>query len=156
VKCLVGGGKFTLQGTVSRARLQEYFDEWVFRFNRRHARSRGLLFHTLLGQAVDAGRITYREMRLAGRTRPTPLPPTGARSRPASLDLGEFGLPWRGLALPPGTTTARPGLRHWDGKLFSLIPWSTSRIDSTAKDTSSPMRFWSKSAEMHLYLDVCK
>jgi len=111
----------TLQGSVSRAYLQGYFDEWVFRFNRRHARSRGLLFHTLLSQAVDAGPITYREMRLAGRTRPAPLPPAGARSRPASLDLGDVGLPWRGLALPQGMTTARAGPRHRDGEPFCRI-----------------------------------
>ena len=30
-----------------------YFDEWVFCFNRRHPRSRGLLFHTLLRQAAE-------------------------------------------------------------------------------------------------------
>ncbi|MGH9292446.1 MAG: IS1595 family transposase [Acidimicrobiales bacterium] len=92
----------TLQGSVSRAHLQGYFDEWVFRFNRRRSRSRGLLFHTLLSQAVGAGPITYHQMRLAGRTRPPPPPPTGARSRPASLDLGDAGLPWRRLALPGG------------------------------------------------------
>jgi transposase-like protein len=95
----------TLQGSVSSAHLQGYFDEWVFRFNRRHSRSRGLQFHTLLSQAVGAGPITYREMRLAGRTRPAPSPPTRARSRPASLDLGDVGLPWRRLVLSSGRTT---------------------------------------------------
>ena len=38
----------TMQGSVSREHVQAYFDEWVFRFNRRNSRSRGLLFHTLL------------------------------------------------------------------------------------------------------------
>jgi len=37
----------TLQGSVSAEHIQAYFDEWVFRFNRRRSRSRGLLFHTL-------------------------------------------------------------------------------------------------------------
>jgi hypothetical protein len=59
-------------------------DEWVFRFNRRHSRSRGLLFHTLLRQAVDGQPVTYRSLRKAGRTRPAPPPARGAGSpRPA-------------------------------------------------------------------------
>jgi hypothetical protein len=40
----------------------------VFRFNRRHSRSRGLLFHTLLRQAVDGQPVTYRSLR--GSPRP--------------------------------------------------------------------------------------
>lgn len=85
----------TMQGSVSAAHVQAYFDEWVFRFNRRHARSRGLLFHTLLRQAVDAGPVTYRSLRKAGRTRDAPPPPLAARSRPPSLDIGHPELPWR-------------------------------------------------------------
>jgi hypothetical protein len=70
-------------------------DEWVFRFNRRHSRSRGLLFHTLLRQAVDGQPVTYRSLRKAGRTRPAPPPARGARQPPPSLDLGRPELPWR-------------------------------------------------------------
>ena len=50
----------TMQGSVSSEHLQAYFDEWVFRFNRRHSRSRGLLFQTLLRQAVEGRPVTYR------------------------------------------------------------------------------------------------
>ncbi len=85
----------TMQGSVSPEHVQAYFDEWVFRFNRRHSRSRGLLFHRLMKQAVLGEAITYRELRKAGRTRPAPTPPTGARSLPPSLDIGDVGLPWR-------------------------------------------------------------
>lgn len=85
----------TLQGSVSPEHLQAYFDEWVFRFNRRHSRSRGLLFHTLLRQAVDGGPMTYQSMRKAGHTRPAPAPPIATRTHPASLDLEDPGLPWR-------------------------------------------------------------
>ena len=60
----------TMQGSVSPEHVQAYFDEWVFRFNRRHSRSRGLLLHTLLRQAVDGQPVTYRSLRKAGRTRP--------------------------------------------------------------------------------------
>jgi transposase-like protein len=85
----------TVQGSVSPEHLQSYFDEWVFRFNRRHSRSRGLLFHTLMTHAVDGQPLRYRDLRKAGRTRPAPLPASGARPLPASLDIGRPGLPWR-------------------------------------------------------------
>ncbi len=75
----------TMQGSVSPEHVQAYFDEWVFRFNRRHSRSRGLLFHRAdaAGRAGDA--ITYKELRKAGRTRPAPAPLTGPRSLPPSV-----------------------------------------------------------------------
>ena len=85
----------TLQGSISPEHLQAYFDEWVFRFNRRRSRSRGLLFHRLLAQAAHGDAITYHDLRKAGRTRSAPPPPPAARSLPASLDLGPVGLPWR-------------------------------------------------------------
>ena len=43
----------TYQGAVSREHLNYYLDEYTFRFNRRSSRSRGLLFHRLLEQAVQ-------------------------------------------------------------------------------------------------------
>jgi transposase-like protein len=85
----------TLQGSVSPEHLQAYFDEWVFRFNRRRSRSRGLLFHRLMAQAANGDVVTYQDLRKAGRTRPAPPPPPAARSLPASLELGRVGLPWR-------------------------------------------------------------
>ena len=42
----------THQGGIAHARLQSYLDEFVFRFNRRTAKSRGLLFRRLLEQVV--------------------------------------------------------------------------------------------------------
>lgn len=85
----------TLQGSTSPAHLQGYIDEWVFRFNRRRSRSRGLLFYTLLRQAVDAEPLTYRSLRKAGRTRPAPPTTPGPRARPPSLEIGTVELPWR-------------------------------------------------------------
>lgn len=46
----------THQGSVSKDKLQCYLDEFVFRFNRRTAKSRGLLFQRLLIQAVSPSR----------------------------------------------------------------------------------------------------
>jgi len=85
----------TLQGSVSPEHLQAYFDEWVFRFNRRRSRRRGLLFHRLIAQAAASDALTYNQLRKAGRTRSAPPPPPAARALPQSLDLGHVGLPWR-------------------------------------------------------------
>jgi hypothetical protein len=43
----------THHGAVNHDRLQHYLDEFVFRFNRRTAKSRGLLFYRLLERAVN-------------------------------------------------------------------------------------------------------
>ena len=85
----------TLQGSISQAHLQAYFDEWVFRFNRRTSRSRGLLFARLMQLAVEGDPLTYRDLRKAGRSRPPPPPPKRARALPPSLELPDSGLPWR-------------------------------------------------------------
>ena len=42
----------THQGSVDEAHLQTYLDEFVFRFNRRRSRSRGLVFYRVLELAA--------------------------------------------------------------------------------------------------------
>ena len=84
------------QGSVSPEHLQAYLDEWVFRFNRRNAKSRGLLFYTLMRQAVEGDPLTYHSLRKTERTRPGPPGPIpGVRRSPASLDVGYPECPWR-------------------------------------------------------------
>ena len=45
----------THQGAISHTQLDYYLDEFTFRFNRRRARHRGLLFYRLLEGAIAAG-----------------------------------------------------------------------------------------------------
>lgn len=52
----------THQGSVHSTKLDYYLDEYTFRFNRRSARSRGLLFYRLLEQAVVTNPITYEQI----------------------------------------------------------------------------------------------
>ncbi len=52
----------THQGAVQPEQLAYYLDEFVFRFNRRTSRSRGLLFYRLLEQAVVTKPVTYRNI----------------------------------------------------------------------------------------------
>jgi transposase-like protein len=49
----------THQGAVSSAYLQDYLDEFTFRFNRRTSTSRGKLFYRLAQQAVQTPPTTY-------------------------------------------------------------------------------------------------
>jgi transposase-like protein len=49
----------THHGAVQPGHLDDYLDEFVFRFNRRSSRSRGLLFYRLLQQVVATAPVTY-------------------------------------------------------------------------------------------------
>jgi transposase-like protein len=52
----------THQGAVSNKYLDYYLDEYTFRFNRRSAQARGLLFYRLVEQAVQAKRISRTQI----------------------------------------------------------------------------------------------
>lgn len=50
------------QGAVRGKHLEYYLDEYTFRFNRRTSRSRGMLFHRLMQQAVTTASAPYRQI----------------------------------------------------------------------------------------------
>ena len=52
----------THQGAVRAEHLQDYLDEFAFRFNRRKSRSRGKLFYRLAQQAMATEPSTYRQI----------------------------------------------------------------------------------------------
>ena len=52
----------THQGAVRVEHLDDYLNEYVFRFNRRTSKSRGLLFYRLLQQAVATEPASYRSI----------------------------------------------------------------------------------------------
>ncbi|MFT4136624.1 IS1595 family transposase [Microbacterium sp.] len=86
----------TYQGAGTAEHLQEYLDEFVFRFNRRHSRKRGLVFMRLLQRSVHADPMTYQNLvrvPVAKPVKPTGL--SGPRSRPGTLDTTHEHLPWR-------------------------------------------------------------
>ncbi len=86
----------THQGSVEADHLQAYLNEFAFRFNRRGARHRGLLFRRLLEQAVGVGPVTYRSLVVnptPKRTRPSP--PPSRRVAPPTLDISVPSRPWR-------------------------------------------------------------
>lgn len=53
----------TLQGSVSHEHLQDYLNEFTFRFNRRKSASRGKLFFRLMQYAVATNPATYKEIK---------------------------------------------------------------------------------------------
>lgn len=52
----------THHGSVQPGHLDDYLEEFVFRFNRRTSASRGMLFYRLLQQAMVTGPVTYRDV----------------------------------------------------------------------------------------------
>lgn len=93
VKRMIDG---TYHGSGTVEHLPEYLDEFVFRFNRRKSRSRGLVFMRLLRRAVGGHPVTYRH--LVRAPQPKAIRPTGVsgpRSQPGSLDIESPTHPWR-------------------------------------------------------------
>ena len=52
----------THHGAVAIDYLQDYLDEFTFRFNRRTSRARGLLFHRLAQHAANLQPVPYRNI----------------------------------------------------------------------------------------------
>jgi hypothetical protein len=84
---------------VDEAHLPAYLNEFVFRFNRRRSRSRGLVFYRVLELALGHDPVRYQDLIAARRPRAKPLPPPQAGAHPPSLDRPAAGRPWR--AAPP-------------------------------------------------------
>jgi len=93
VKRMVEG---TYQGSGSPEHLQEYLDEFVFRFNRRHAKHRGLVFMRLLQRCVAAPPTTYHDLVRVPRTKTeSPRGVIGPKSQPGTLETLTSARPWR-------------------------------------------------------------
>ena len=85
----------THQGSVDEAHLQSYLDEFVFRFNRRRSRSRGLVFYRVLELAAGHDPVRYHNIVAGKRPRKTPPTPPTARGHPPRLDRPPAERPWR-------------------------------------------------------------
>ena len=53
----------THHGAVDPRHVDDYLDEFTFRFNRRSSKSRGMLFYRLMQQTVTAAPATYIDIR---------------------------------------------------------------------------------------------
>jgi len=85
----------THQGRIDDAHLQSYLNEFVFRFNRRRSRSRGMVFHRVLELAVGHHPVRYRDLGANPQPKRRPPIPPGERGHPPSLDRPRAARPWR-------------------------------------------------------------
>jgi transposase-like protein len=85
----------THQGSVDNAHLPSYLNEFVFRFNRRRSRSRGMVFYRVLELAVAHDPVRYHDLIVAQRPRAIPPVPPRRRGRPPSLERPAANRPWR-------------------------------------------------------------
>ena len=85
----------THQGSVEDAHLPSYLNEFVFRFNRRRSRSRGMLFYRVLELAVGHGPVRYQDLIATRRPRGVPPVPPRHRGHPSSLQRPTSNRPWR-------------------------------------------------------------
>jgi transposase-like protein len=76
----------THQGSVDPAHLASYLDEFVFRFNRRRSRSRGLVFYRVLELAVAHEPVRYRDLIVDPQPKRNPPPGPSGRGHPRSLE----------------------------------------------------------------------
>jgi transposase-like protein len=83
----------THQGRVEEAHLQSYLDEFVFRFNRRRSKSRGLVFYRVMKLAASHDPVRFRDL-LAAR-KPHPVPAARGSGHPPSLERPPANRPWR-------------------------------------------------------------
>ena len=90
----------THQGAVEPAHLQSYLDEFVFRFNRRRSRSRGMVFYRMLELAAGHEPMRYRNITAGNKPRKTSPVPPATRGHPPSLDRVTAERPWRAAYLP--------------------------------------------------------
>ena len=85
----------THQGSVDDAHLASYLNEFVFRFNRRRSRSRGMLFYRVLELAVGHDPVRYSDLIATKRPRKVPPTPPKVRGNPPSLERPPANRPWR-------------------------------------------------------------
>ena len=86
----------THQGAVEADHLQAYLDEFAFRFNRRKAEFRGLLFRRLLEQAVQVKPVPYKELVMNPAAKlAKPLPPINHQPHAPSFAREGPPYPWR-------------------------------------------------------------
>ncbi len=85
----------THQGSVDEAHLASYLNEFVFRFNRRRSRSRGMVFYRVLELAVAHEPVRYQDLIATRRHREVQPVPPQVRGHPPSLERSPANRPWR-------------------------------------------------------------
>jgi transposase-like protein len=86
----------THQGSIKETHLENYLNEFTFRFNRRYSRSRGMVFYRVLELAVAHDPVRYRDIIATSQPKSVPpKPPRNRKSHPPSLERPPANRPWR-------------------------------------------------------------
>ncbi len=85
----------THQGSTGATHLPGYMNEFVFRFNWRRSRSRGLLFYRVLELAASHKPVRYHDLITSKRPSKTPRTPPQTRGHPPSCSAPPANRPWR-------------------------------------------------------------
>jgi hypothetical protein len=85
----------THRGSIDAAQLPGYLNEFVFRFNRRTSRSRGLVFYRVLELAAAHDPVRYRDLIANPRPGTRTRQPPDNRGRPPSRERPPAKRPWR-------------------------------------------------------------
>ncbi len=85
----------THQGTVERAHLASYLNEFTFRFNRFHSHNCGNTFCQVLSLAVMHKPVRYKDLVVEQRSRITPPTEPVANGHPLSQGYSTSDRPWR-------------------------------------------------------------
>jgi hypothetical protein len=85
----------THQGSVEETHLRAYLDEFVFRFNRRTSRSRGLVFHRDLQLAVGHEPVRYSDLIVARQSKRNPPAARAGWGHPPTLERPPANRPRR-------------------------------------------------------------
>jgi len=89
----------THQGSADEAHLPSYLDEFVFRFNRRSSRSRGMVFYRVLELAVAHAPVRYEDLIVDPQPKTAPPVPPGRWGHPPTLERPPANRPWRAADL---------------------------------------------------------
>ena len=73
----------THQGAADSTHMSHYLNEFVFRFNRRRSRSRGMVFYRVLELAVAHEPMRFQDLIASRRPRKLPPEPGTPRGKPA-------------------------------------------------------------------------
>src|SRR5271165_6851785 len=85
----------THQGSVDEAHLPAYLNEFVFRFNRRRSRSRGLVFYRVLELAAGHDPVRYRDLVAHPKHKAKQPAAPAQRGQPPSIERPRAARPWR-------------------------------------------------------------
>ncbi len=87
-----------LRWAADSTHMSHYLNEFVFRFNRRRSRSRGMVFYRVLELAVAHEPMRFQDLIASRRPRKLPPEPPKRRGHPTSLERPGANRPWRSAA----------------------------------------------------------